>query len=116
MCLGPAGSVSLQPLCVWPPCFVIISYVFRNRLQQSDRSAVVLGAECGESIHVAWLPPAPSSCKHMQKHKYIATHVYKHTHMHKHSGLPLPSLIYDGHKVIIALVTYGGLEVPHAEL
>lgn len=104
--------MSQQPLCVWPPCFVIISYVFRNRLQQSRCSAVDLGAECGGRVHVARVLPAPSSCKHI----HIQIHIHKHTHTQMHSGFPLPSLIYESHKVIIGLVTYGGLEVPHAQL
>lgn len=66
------------------------------------------------------VPPAPFRFEHMQTHKYKDTHVCKHTHTHMHCGLPLPLLIYFfffvlSHKDIIAMVTYGGSEVPHAE-
>ena len=45
----------------------------------------------------------------------ILVYVNNNTHTHMQSGLPLPQVIYEGHKDIIALVTYGVSEVPHAE-
>lgn len=56
VCLGPAGSVSQQPLCVWPPCFVIISYVFRNCPQQSDRSVSSCELDVGKAHTWAGCP------------------------------------------------------------
>lgn len=44
--------------------------------------------------------------------------MYVNAHTHMHCGLPLPLLIFFfvlSHKDIIAMVTYGGSEVPHAE-
>lgn len=117
LCLSPAGSVSQQPLCVWPRCFVIISYVFRNRRQQSDHS--VLSRKSNMEKVRTWpgCPLLRLTVNKCERTNNEDTHVCKHTHAytHKHSGLPLPRLIYEGHKDIIALVTYGGSRVPHAE-
>lgn len=71
--------------------------------------------ERGESAHLAWVSPAPFGCKHICKRTNTKIHVDVNTCTHRHSGLPLPRLIYEGHKDIIASVMYGGSEVPHAE-
>lgn len=65
VCLGPRGGVSQRPLHVWPRCFVIISYVFRNCLLQSR---TVPAVQRGEARSHTWpgrprYAPAVNMCE-----------------------------------------------------
>ena len=72
------ARVNQQPLCVWPRCFVIISYVFRNRLQQSDRPV----SPTWRKVH---------TCPGCVRHRFTVNickcsntkmQIYKHTYTH----------------------------------
>lgn len=88
VCLGPRGGVSQRPLHVWPRCFVIISYVFRNCLLQSR---TVPAVQRGEARSHTWpgRPPLRSPTLNMCEPLNTKMRVDVNRHTQTQSG-PFP--------------------------
>lgn len=95
------GGVLLQPLHVWPRCFVIISYVFRNCLLKS------LAFSALQRTHVGRSSPAALGCKHARALEHKDAHGCKQAYTNAVKAFKS----YAGQRKISAPVTYGGEEV-----